>query len=103
MSTIVEPVPSGLAHELGGRLRDWLPAVLVLVLAIALWQGLTTAFHVQTFLLPKPSDIATSFWDNKGALWHAGLYTLKEAAGGFLLGAGLGIVTALFLARFRKI
>jgi NitT/TauT family transport system permease protein len=85
------------------RLHEWLPVLVVFGIGIALWQGLTTAFHVQTFLLPKPSDIATSFWDNKSALWHAGLYTLKEAIGGFLLGAGLGIVTALFLARFRKI
>jgi NitT/TauT family transport system permease protein len=85
------------------RLHEWLPVLIVFGIGIALWQGLTTAFHVQTFLLPKPSDIATSFWDNKSALWHAGLYTLKEAIGGFLLGAGLGIVTALFLARFRKI
>ena len=85
------------------RLHEWLPVLIVFGIGIALWQGLTTAFHVQTFLLPKPSDIATSFWDNKSALWHAGLYTLKEAIGGFLLGAGLGIVTALFLARFRKV
>ena len=103
MSTIVEPVPSGLTRELGGRLRDWVPALVVFVLAIALWQGLTTAFHVQTFLLPKPSDIARSFWENKPALWSAGLYTLKEAAGGFVLGSGLGILAALLLARFRVV
>ena len=60
------------------------------VLAIALWQGLTTAFHVQTFLLPKPSDIAQSFWENKAALWHAGWYTFKEAAGGLVIGSGSG-------------
>jgi NitT/TauT family transport system permease protein len=77
--------------------------VLVSVLAIALWQGLTTAFDVQTFLLPKPSDIARSFWENKSALWHAGLYTFKEAVGGFALGSGLGIVAALLLARFRLV
>jgi NitT/TauT family transport system permease protein len=75
----------------------------VFVLGIALWQGLTTAFHVQTFLLPKPSDIATSFWDNKSPLWHAGVYTLKEALGGFALGSGLGILAALLLARFRTV
>ncbi len=103
MSTIVEPVPSGLTRELGGRLRDWVPALVVFVLAIALWQGLTIAFHVQTFLLPKPSDIARSFWENKSALWSAGVYTLKEAAGGFVLGSGLGILAALLLARFRVV
>jgi NitT/TauT family transport system permease protein len=85
------------------RLKDWLPVLGVFVLGIALWQGLTTAFHVQTFLLPKPTDIAQSFWDNKGALWHAGLYTLKEAAGGFVIGSGLGVLVALILARFRNV
>jgi len=75
----------------------------VFAIGIGLWQGLTALFHVQAFLLPKPSDIAVAFWDNKGSLWHAGLYTLKEAAGGFVMGSSLGIVTALFLARFRRI
>jgi NitT/TauT family transport system permease protein len=75
----------------------------VFAIGIGLWQGLTTAFHVQTFLLPKPSDIAMSFWNNKSGLWHAGLYTLKEAVGGFAIGSGLGIVAALFLARFRRV
>ncbi|MDX6509391.1 MAG: NitT/TauT family transport system permease protein [Gaiellaceae bacterium] len=87
----------------GRRLRDWLPALGVFLLGIALWQGLTTALNVQTFLLPKPSDIATAFWDNRTELWHAGLYTLREAAGGFAIGAGLGIVAALVLARFRRV
>ena len=73
------------------------------VLGIALWQGLTMLFNVQTFLLPKPTDIATAFWDNKGELWHDGLYTLKEAAGGFAIGSGLGVLTALVLARFRGV
>jgi len=101
LSTIVEPVPSGLTRELGGRLRDWLPAIVVFVVVLLLWQGLTTAFHVQTFLLPKPTDIAHSFWDNKAQLWHDGVYTFKEALGGFALGSGLGILVALLLARFR--
>ena len=85
------------------RLKDWLPAIAVFAVGIGLCQGLTTAFHVQAFLLPKPSQIATSFWDNKGTLWHAGLYTLKEAAGGFAIGASLGVLAALLLARFRGV
>src|SRR5262249_21995274 len=62
-----------------------------------------TAFHVQTFLLPKPTDIARSFWENKSPLWHAGLYTFKEALGGLVIGSGLGILAALVLARFRNL
>ena len=36
-------------------------------------------------------------------LWDYGVYTFKEAAGGFALGSGLGILTALVLARFRAV
>jgi NitT/TauT family transport system permease protein len=92
-----------MSSAVGRRARDWLPALAVFVVTIGLWQLLTWAFDVQAFLLPKPSDIATSFWDNRSPLWHDGLYTLKEAAGGFALGAGLGILAALFLARFRTV
>jgi NitT/TauT family transport system permease protein len=83
--------------------RDWIPAVLVFALGIGLWQGLTTLFHVEEFLLPKPSDIAQAFWDDKAVLWDYGVYTFKEAAGGFAIGSGLGIATALLLARFRGV
>jgi NitT/TauT family transport system permease protein len=94
---------AGIASGVGRRARDWLPAVAVFLVVIALWQGLTTAFHVQTFLLPKPSDIARSGWENRTGLWDAGVYTLKEAVGGFLLGSGLGVLAALVLARFRVV
>ncbi|HLM35674.1 MAG TPA: ABC transporter permease [Gaiellaceae bacterium] len=100
---VVEPIPPGTAGEIGRRARDWIPAIVVFTLGIGLWQGLTTLFDVETFLLPKPSDIATSFWDDKAALWDAAVYTFKEAAGGFAIGSGLGILAALLLARFRVI
>jgi NitT/TauT family transport system permease protein len=75
--------------------------VVVFLLGVALWEGLTTAFDVETFLLPKPSDIAHAFWDDKAVLWDYGVYTFKEALGGFVLGSSLGILTALLLTRFR--
>ena len=98
----VQAVPrGGLARLVGRRVWDWVPAVVFLVLVIGLWQGLVVAFHVQRFLLPKPSEIATTFWDNKHDLWSAGWFTFQEALGGFALGSGLAIVFALVLARWR--
>jgi NitT/TauT family transport system permease protein len=85
------------------RLLDWGPALLVFVLGIAAWQGLVAAFNVQEFLLPKPSVIAQTFWDDRSELWHAGIYTFKEALGGFALGSGLAILTALVFAAFRPL
>ena len=37
-STVVEPIPAGFGREIGGRLRDWVPAILVFFVAIALWE-----------------------------------------------------------------
>jgi NitT/TauT family transport system permease protein len=82
---------------------DWLPALVVLVGTIALWQGLIVWLDVQEFLLPKPTSIASTFWADKKELWHAGWYTFQEALGGFALGSGFAILVALVLARWRPL
>ncbi len=83
------------------RLVEWVPALVVLVAALAAWQGLIAAFHVQQFLLPKPTAIARAFWDDRHTLWPAGWTTFKEALGGFAIGSALGAAFALVVARFR--
>jgi NitT/TauT family transport system permease protein len=85
------------------RAREWAPALAVFAVGIAAWEGLVTAFNVQEFLLPKPSVIAQTFWDERGTLWDAGIYTFKEALGGFALGSSLGILSALIFAAFRPL
>jgi NitT/TauT family transport system permease protein len=85
------------------RVLDWVPAIAVFAIGIAAWEGLVVVFNVQEFLLPKPSVIATTFWDERAPLWHAGIYTFKEALGGFALGSSLGILSALVFAAFRPL
>ena len=80
---------------------DWIPALVVLVLVIGLWEGLVRALHVQQFLLPKPSTIASAFWTQRHVLWPAGWFTFKEALGGFAIGSGAGVVAATIVGRFR--
>ena len=91
-----------LGNVVGKRLVDWLPALVVFVLAIGAWQGIVVGFHIQRFLLPKPSGIAVALWDQGPELWRAGWYTFKEALGGFFIGSALAIVFALVLARWRR-
>jgi NitT/TauT family transport system permease protein len=71
------------------------------VLVIVAWEGGIALFHVQQFLLPKPSEIVRAFWTDRGTLWPAGWYTFKEALGGFAIGSALGIVAATFVGRFK--
>lgn len=75
----------------------------MLAAGIALWQGAIAAFHVQQFLLPKPTEIGRAFWDQRHTLWPAGWYTFKEALGGFVLGSLAGIAAATVIGRFRTV
>jgi NitT/TauT family transport system permease protein len=83
------------------RTREWAPALVVFALVIAVWEGSISAFHIQQFLLPRPSDIVSAFWTERHTLWPAGWYTFKEALGGFVIGSTLGIFAATIVARFQ--
>jgi NitT/TauT family transport system permease protein len=98
----VQPIPrGGLGRAVGRRAVDWVPALVVIVAIVALWQGLIVWTHAQQFLLPKPTSIASALWTYKHELWSAGWYTFQEALGGFVIGSSLAILFALVLARWR--
>jgi NitT/TauT family transport system permease protein len=102
--TAVQPLPrGGLARLVGRRLTDWLPAVVVFVATVGLWELLIRVLDVEEFLLPKPSAIATTFWDTRHQLWSQGWFTFQEAFWGFVLGSGFAILVALVLARWRAV
>jgi len=99
----VEAVPRGaLARRVGRRTGDWLPALLVFAAGLAAWQWIFSPIAGK-FLLPAPSAIATALKDNWHVLWSAGWFTFKEALGGYVIGCGLAILTALVLARWRRL
>ena len=85
------------------QVREWLPALVVFAIVIVVWEGSIAAFHIQQFLLPRPSAIVRSFWTERHSLWPAGWTTFKEALGGFFIGSGLGIAVATVVGRFRSV
>jgi NitT/TauT family transport system permease protein len=99
----VQPTRGVAARRVGRSIRDWIPAAAVLVLGLALWQGLVAALNVQRFLLPKPTEIATAFWDDRHTLWSAGWFTFQEALGGFAIGSALAIIIGAVLARWKPL
>jgi NitT/TauT family transport system permease protein len=90
-----------LSGRVGRRVRDWTPALAVFALGIGLWEGLVRALDVEAFLLPAPSSILETMWEQRAALWGAGWFTFQEAFGGFVIGSAAAIVAALVLARWR--
>ena len=80
-----------------------MPAVVVFVGGIALWEGLVRGLDIQNFLLPPPSDIVRTLWTERETLWGAGWFTFEEAFGGWVIGCGAAILAALVLARWRTL
>ena len=104
MSSVVVSDPGrSLARGFGRGVRDWIPAVVVLVATLVGWELAIDAFDIQRFLLPKPSVIADRFWEERETLWAAGWFTFQEALWGFALGCSAAIAAALLLARFRPL
>jgi len=106
MSTVpvaVEPIPRGMARNVGRSVTDWIPALLLLVLALVAWEKAIDLFHVQRLLLPKPSAIADTFWSERSFLWQAGWFTFQEAFWGFVWGSLGGMLAALVLSRWRRL
>ncbi|MFN8493938.1 MAG: ABC transporter permease [Caldilineaceae bacterium] len=77
-----------------------LPAIILFVAAVVLWEALVRALSIQRFLLPAPSVIWASFRENQERLLYIGWFTTREALGGFALGCGAGILVALATARW---
>ena len=84
-------------RKFGGK---YLPALISFLVVILLWEGLTRLLEIETFVLPKPSEIITSFIQTWDTVWGAGFKTLFEAFGGFVIGVSAAVLTSFAAARW---
>lgn len=88
------------------RVRDWLPPALVIVALLALWElaaqwdVLAGLLNIEDFLVPAPSDIASTLWEERALLLEDAWVTLREVVLGFALAlvAGLGLAVLIHLS-----
>lgn len=80
--------------------RKILPALLVAISVLAIWQLIVQAFDIKQFLLPAPIQIANTFFGIYPRLVAQGWITFQNALWGFTFGCGAGILTGLISARF---
>jgi NitT/TauT family transport system permease protein len=84
---------------------EYLPAVLVAIAGLVLWELFVRASNIRAFILPAPTSIAAAlgaYWsDSHFPIAKSTLNTLTEAVGGFLIGTGSGILVALVATRWK--
>ena len=84
-------------------MRRWGPPFLVLVGLIAAWQLLASigamadALSLEEYLVPSPSEIAESLWQNRALLAENAWVTLGEIVLGLLLAVAAGVSLAVLL------
>jgi NitT/TauT family transport system permease protein len=82
-------------------LTNALPAAVLFVLVLALWEFGVAALNTQQFLLPPPSSIVSAFADHLEELRLSAQMALVEAFGGLLIGTALAITAALLAVRWN--
>lgn len=75
-----------------------LGGIFAAVLALLAWQAIVSLTDVPRFILPPPALVAETWVANRALIWEHTLATATEIVLGLLIGAGLGIATALSLA-----
>lgn len=92
---------TGSLFAAGGRfVPPFFPALVSFVLLMGCWEGLVQVFAIPVYLLPGPSAIVGTFFQQPGYLLGIGLFTFGEAVAGFVLGCALGVVVAGLCVRF---
>ena len=86
--------------------RRLLPAGLI-VLLLGLWQlacslgVIADALSLEDFLVPSPSEIASSLWENRGLLAENAWVTLREILLGIAAALVVGVGFAVVMHRWR--
>ena len=104
MSTVVVADRQAHVTRLTRSVRSWLPAAIVFATGIVSWQWLLPdVAGIESFLLPRFSDVMDALWTERDALRTGAWITFKEALFGLLLGSVTGIAGGLALARWRAL
>jgi NitT/TauT family transport system permease protein len=89
--------------RLGRQVRYQLPAIVVFVTVLVVWEAFVATANLQQFILPRPSAIATAFAAEWNTLRNAAGNTLYEALGGLVIGVTAGVLTAFAVSRWDRV
>jgi putative hydroxymethylpyrimidine transport system permease protein len=73
------------------------PPLVLLALAVGVWELVVRAADVPDYLFPAPSSVASALASDAGLLGSATLVTLREIVLGYLLAVGVAVAIAVLL------
>lgn len=96
------PSPGAGRRSRAGMLTWMAPAGLLVVVVLA-WQYLLPLLNVPSYLVPRPSEIATSLFHGfgDGTYWNQTATTLEEILLGFVIGVALGLGIGIVISWSR--
>ena len=71
---------------------------LVFLVALAAWEAVVRINKIPHYILPAPSLVAVTLWDNLGSLMVSWLFTMKITFGALLLAVVGGVALAMLFA-----
>jgi NitT/TauT family transport system permease protein len=80
--------------------KHWLPAVILFLVTVVLWEAAVRIFSISSFIIPAPTKIVQALVAQWGALMHATAVTAGEILFGFLVSVAVGVALALVIVRF---
>lgn len=89
--------------EPASPLSRWLPPLLLVIVLLGLWElaaqtgWMADALSLRDYLVPAPSEIATTLWDNRSLLAENAWVTLREVLLGFAVALAAGVAIAIVL------
>lgn len=86
---------------LARRLLPWLPPIVAGTMILGGWETALAIIDPGGFVLPPPSEIVASLFDNLGDIWDASRNTGFVIITGLIAGVVIGVVFALLVTRFR--
>jgi putative hydroxymethylpyrimidine transport system permease protein len=81
-------------------LRTYMPAILLTIATIVVWELFIQILEVEQYLFPAPTDIANALAEDPQTFAEEAWFTIKEIVLGFAIAviAGLGIAIALHMS-----
>lgn len=75
--------------------------IIILLGLVAVWYSVIALTEVPRFILPGPGEVATALVVHRDVIFDNAAVTLVEIVAGFLIGAGVGTLSAVTMSIYR--